>query len=112
MSIIHPTANYILNVGGTIIYSQRCEKVYMCFYDLQKAFDSVHYSVPLKRLYEAGINGRASKLVYSPKSMVKVDGSMSVEFSKALSSPTEISTFIHVDDIRTISSSRAILQAN
>ena len=44
--------------------------------------------------------------------MVKVDGSMSVEFSKALSSPTEISTFIHVDDIRTISSSRAILQAN
>ena len=47
----------------------------MCFYDLQKAFDSVQYPVLLKRLYEAGINGRAWRLIrdwYSkPKSRVR-----------------------------------------
>ena len=67
------------------IYSQRCEKVYMCFYDLQKAFDSVHYSVLLKRLYEAGVDGRAWRLLRSwyasPKSMVRVDGSLSSMFT-------------------------------
>ena len=66
------------------IYSQRCEKVYMCFYDLQKAFDSVYYSVLLKRLYEAGVDGRAWRLLRSwyasPKSMVRVDGSLSSMF--------------------------------
>ena len=67
------------------IYSQRCEKVYMCFYDLQKAFDSVHYSVHLKCLYEAGVDGRAWRLLRSwyasPKSMVRVDGSLSSMFA-------------------------------
>ena len=128
------------------IYSQRCEKVYMCFYDLQKAFDSVHYSVLLKRLYEAGIDGRAWRLLRSwyssPKSMVRVDGSLSSMFtlergvlqgsvlspvlfllimdpllkslqSKALGpsiGDTYAGAFIHADDIRTISSSRATLQ--
>ena len=128
------------------IYSQRCEKVYMCFYDLQKAFDSVHYSVLLKRLYEAGVDGRAWRLLRSwyasPKSMVRVDGSLSSMFtlqrgvlqgsvlspvlfllimdpllkslqSKALGpsiGDTYAGAFIHADDIRTISSSRATLQ--
>ena len=59
-------------------YSQLNEKMYMCFYDLQKAFDSVQYPVLLKRLYEAGINGRAWRLIrdwYSkPKSRVRVNG--------------------------------------
>ena len=32
--------------------------VYMCLYDLQKAFDSVEYPVLLERLFEAGINGK------------------------------------------------------
>ena len=61
-------------------YSQLNEKMYMCFYDLQKAFDSVQYPVLLKRLYEAGINGRAWRLIrdwYSkPKSSVRVDGQL------------------------------------
>ena len=129
------------------IYSQRCEKcIYMCFYDLQKAFDSVHYSVLLKRLYEAGVDGRAWRLLRSwyasPKSMVRVDGSLSSMFtlergvlqgsvlspvlfllimdpllkslqSKALGpsiGDTYVGAFIHADDIRTISSSRATLQ--
>ena len=52
----------------------------MCFYDLQKAFDSVQYPVLLKRLYEAGINGRAWRLIrdwYSkPKSRVRVNGQL------------------------------------
>ena len=52
----------------------------MCFYDLQKAFDSVQYPVLLKRLYEAGINGRAWRLIrdwYSkPKSRARVNGQL------------------------------------
>ena len=67
------------------VYSQRCEKVYMCFYDLQKAFDSVQYSVLLKRLYEAGVDGKTWRLLrswyQSPKSMVRVDGSLSSMFT-------------------------------
>ena len=45
------------------VYSQHCEKLYMCFYDLQNAFDSVQYPVLLKRLYEAGVDGRAWRLL-------------------------------------------------
>ena len=118
----------------------------MCFYDLQKAFDSIHYSVLLKRLYEAGVDGRVWRLLRSwyasPKSMVRVDGSLSSMFtlehgvlqgsvlspvlfllimdpllkslqSKALGpsiGDTYAGAFIHADDIRTISSSRATLQ--
>ena len=52
----------------------------MCFYDLQKAFDSVQYPVQLKCLYEAGINGRARRLIhdwYSKlKSSVRVNGQL------------------------------------
>ena len=32
--------------------------VYMCLYDLQKAFDSIEYPVLLKRLYDLGVNGK------------------------------------------------------
>ena len=128
------------------VYSQHCEKVYMCFYDLQKAFDSIQYSFLLKRLYEAGIDGRAWRLIrswyMSPKCMVRVNGSLSSVFNlergvlqgsvlspalfllimdpllKSLQSKglgpsvggTYAGAFIHADDIRTISSSRATLQ--
>ena len=34
--------------------AQDGEMMYICFYDLQKAFDSVQYPVLLKHLYEAG----------------------------------------------------------
>ena len=32
--------------------------VYMCLYDLQKAFDSVEYPVLLEKLFDAGVNGK------------------------------------------------------
>ena len=47
----------------------------MCFYDLQKAFDSVQYPVLLQRLYDAGVNGKTWRLILSwynqPKSRGK-----------------------------------------
>ena len=59
--------------------------MYLCFYDLQKAFDSVQYPILLKRLYDAGINGRTWRLIkawYShPKCKVKVDGQLSTAFT-------------------------------
>ena len=67
------------------MYAQRSEKVYVCFYDLQKAFDSVQYPVLLRRLYDTGINGRAWRLLKSwytsPKGMVRVNGSLSTMFT-------------------------------
>ena len=67
------------------VYSQHCEKLYMCFYDLQKAFDSDQFPVLLKRLYEAGVDGRAWRLLRrwytSPRSMAGVDGSLSSMFT-------------------------------
>ena len=127
-------------------YSQFSEKVYMCFNDLQKAFNSIQYPVLLKRLYESGVDGRAWRLLRSrytsPKSMVRVNGLLSSPFTlergvlqgsvlspalfllimvpllKSLQNKglcpsvggTYAGSFIHADDIRTISSSRATLQ--
>ena len=39
-------------------YAPHGERIYMCFFDLQKAFDLVQYPVLLKHLYEAGIDGK------------------------------------------------------
>ena len=38
-------------------YVRAESQVFMCLYDVQKAFDSVEYPVLLDRLYEAGVNG-------------------------------------------------------
>ena len=38
-------------------------RVHMCLYDLQKAFDSVEYSVLLKRLFAVGINGKTWRML-------------------------------------------------
>ena len=65
-------------------YSQKNEKMYMCFYDLQKAFDSVQYPV-LNRLYEAGVDGKAWRLIRSwynhPKCRVRINGQLSSAFT-------------------------------
>ena len=57
----------------------------MCFYDLQKAFDSVQYPILLKRLYEAGVNGKAWRLIRNwyncPKGKVRVNGQLSSVFT-------------------------------
>ena len=39
--------------------------MFMCLYDMQKAFDSVKYSVLLLGLYEAGVNGKVWRLLRS-----------------------------------------------
>ncbi len=55
--------------------------MYMCLYDLQKAFDSVEYAVLLKKLYDIGVNGRMWWLLknwYKGDSCrVRVDGKLS-----------------------------------
>ena len=47
-------------------YLQGDNRVYMCLYDLQKAFDSVEVEVEvlLKRLFQAGVNSKAWRLLY------------------------------------------------
>ena len=66
-------------------YSRSSEKMYVCFYDLQKAFDSVQYPVLLTRLYEAGIDGKAWRILrswyLSPQCRVRVNGSLSHAFT-------------------------------
>ena len=37
----------------------------MCFYDLQKAFDSVEFPVLLKRLFDVGVNSKTWYMLYS-----------------------------------------------
>ena len=37
--------------------------VYMCLYDLQKAFDTVEYFFLLERLYKAGVNGKMWRIL-------------------------------------------------
>jgi len=39
--------------------------VFMCQYDLQKAFDSVEYPVLLQRLFDVGVNGKCWRLIRS-----------------------------------------------
>ena len=62
-------------------YSNKNEKMHMCFYDLQKAFDSIQYPILLKRLFEAGVDGRVWRLLRSwytsPRCRVKINGSLS-----------------------------------
>jgi len=38
-------------------YVHEDSDVYMCLYDLLKAFDSVEYCVLLQRLFSVGVNG-------------------------------------------------------
>ena len=69
-------------------YSQKNEKMYMCFYDLQKAFDYVQYPVLLNHLYEAGVDGKAWILIRSwynhPKCKVRINGELSSAFTLVL----------------------------
>ena len=44
-------------------YMGNGSRVFMCLYDLQKAFDSIEYPVLLDRLYVAGINGKCWRLI-------------------------------------------------
>ena len=44
-------------------YVEEGSPVYLCLYDLQKAYDSVEFPVLLDRLYKAGVNGRTWRLI-------------------------------------------------
>ena len=63
---------------------QHCSTVYQCFYDLEKAFDSVEYCVPLDHLYRSGINGKCWILIRSfyinPSGQVRVSEQLSNPF--------------------------------
>ena len=58
---------------------------YLCFFDLEKAFDSVEYSTLLSHFFQLGINGKCWWLIkgwyYDTSSVVKVNNKCSDSFS-------------------------------
>lgn len=66
-------------------YLRGGSRVYVCLYDLQKAFDSVEYPVLLEKLFDAGVNGKMWRLLEnwyeSCSCQVKLEGRLSDNFS-------------------------------
>lgn len=62
-------------------YIEDGSTIYQCFYDLEKAFDSVEFCVLLHHLYESGINGKAWRVIRSfysePTAQVRVGKQLS-----------------------------------
>ena len=58
--------------------------IFQCFYDLEKAFDSIEHNVLLNHLYKAGINGKAWRVIRAfydkAESRVRVGSSLSGKF--------------------------------
>ena len=56
----------------------------MCLFDLQKAFDSVEFSVLLSHLFDTGVNGKMWRLIknwyQNGRGFVQIDGRMSPVF--------------------------------
>ena len=46
-------------------YISEGSNIFMCLYDLQKAFDSVEYPILLQRLFDVGVNGKCWRLIRS-----------------------------------------------
>ena len=55
----------------------------MCLYDLEKAFDSVEFSILLKRLFDVGVNSKTWRILQS----WYTDGQSSVRLGQHVSSP-------------------------
>jgi exonuclease III len=57
---------------------------YLCFFDMEKAFDSVEFSVLLNRLFDLGINGKCWRIIKSwytsAFSRVRLENSLSEPF--------------------------------
>lgn len=60
-------------------------EAYQCFYGLEKAFDSIEYSVLLHHLYQAGINRKALRLnvafYVTPTARLRVNSRFGDEFT-------------------------------
>lgn len=54
-----------LTQGVIAWHLQECNKVYMCLYNLQKAFDFVEYLVLLEKVFTAGIKGKFWRLLHN-----------------------------------------------
>ena len=65
-------------------YLRGGSRVYMCLYDLQKAFNSVEYPVLLEKLFDIGVNGKMWRLLKSWYDggfcRVRMDGMLSENF--------------------------------
>ena len=66
-------------------FAREGDNRYLCFFDLQKAFDSVQYPIMLKRVYKCGIMGKTWRLLRSwytaPKCMVHLNGKTSEPYT-------------------------------
>ena len=66
-------------------YRQNSDHLYLCTYDMEKAFGTVEYSILLKHVFNAGINGKAWRILcnwYTETTCcVKVNNLLSTEFT-------------------------------
>ena len=60
-------------------YLRDGSKVYMCLFNLQKAFDSIEYPALLSHFYKVGINGKLWRVLRN-WCRVRVDGQCSESF--------------------------------
>ena len=60
-------------------------RAYQCFYDLEKAFDSIEYCVLLYHLYNSGINGKGWRVISSfydnPSGQVRIGNQLTKPFT-------------------------------
>ena len=66
-------------------YIRQGDNPFLCFYDIEKAFDSVEFPVLFHHLYSIGITGKTWRLIkawyHSPTSRVKLNNCLSAPFS-------------------------------
>ena len=66
-------------------YIRQGDNPFLCFYDIEKAFDSVEFPVLFHHLYSIGITGKTWHLIkawyHSPTSRVKLNNCLSAPFS-------------------------------
>lgn len=74
-----------LGSDKVIVWQWLTLHVYLCLFDLEKAFDCVEYNVLLHQLYASGINGKAWRLIKcwyaNPVCVVHFNGSVSASFT-------------------------------
>ena len=48
-----------------LVHLKNGGKPYLCFYDMEKAFDSIELPILLRRLYDCGVNGKLWRIIKS-----------------------------------------------